>query len=382
MQLSARYRDASRYSLGALGEARAAARAAGRPLIDLGMGEPREPVLEAVREAAAAALAPYLPYPRPGGTPELREAIAAWAHRRFGIELDPEREIIPTSGSKEAIFSLPQLLVDPASGRDTVAATVPGYPIPAASAVYAGARLLELPLREDHGFLPDLDAIAEDDWQRLAVFWLNYPNNPTGAVMDHDFVRALAERARHYGFVLASDEAYWELWSERPPASALELESFDNVLVFHSLSKRGSMPGYRSGFVAGDRELIAALRAFRLQTGTVPPAFVQAAATVAWADDAQPARLRELLGRRRATLLAALQDAGFRCTGASAVFIWAAVPAGVRSAAVADWLLERGVLVASGELFGAAGDGYLRIATVATDAEVAAAAAVIREFAP
>ncbi len=377
MPLSARFHAASSRSLGVLGEARAAARAAGRPLIDLGMGEPREQVPAAVREAGAAALASYLPYPRPGGTPELREAIAAWARRRFDRALDPEREIIPTLGSKEAIFSLAQLLVDPAAGRDLVVATVPGYPIPAAGATYAGARLLELPLREQDGFLPALDAIPDEDWGRIAVFWINYPNNPTGAAVDAAFIGGLAGRAREHGFVLASDEAYWELWTGEPSASALSLDSLANVLVFGSLSKRGSMPGYRSGFVAGDPELIDALRAFRLQAGTVPPVFVQAAAAAAWADDEQPARLRSVLGRRRAVLVDALTGAGFRCRGESCVFVWAAVPAGWTSARAAEWLLERDVLVAAGDLFGAAGEGWLRVATVATDAEIAAAAKVI-----
>jgi len=378
--ISSRFRDAARLSLGGLGDARAAARAAGRPLIDLGMGEPREEVPAAVRDRAAQALAPYLPYPRPGGTPELREAIAGWSRRRFGRDLDPERAILPTSGSKEAIFSLPLLVVDRAAGKDVVVVTTPGYPIAAAGALYAGAEVLELPLREEHGFLPDLAAIPGEVWPRIAAFWINYPNNPTGAAADAAFLAELARRARAHDFVLACDEAYWELWLERPSASALELDDLRNVLVLCSLSKRGSMPGYRSGFVAGDPELIAAFRTLRSQTGTVPPAFVQAAAAAAWADDDQPSRLREVLGRRREVLAAALTDAGFRCTGELAVFTWAAVPAGETSASVTDWLLANGVLVAGGHLFGAAGEGFVRFASVATDTEIAAAAAVIRAF--
>ncbi len=378
MRLSARFRAASRYSLGELGEARAQARAAGRPLIDLGMGEPRETVPEAVREAAIDGLAPYLPYPRPSGTPELRDAIAGWAQRRFDLRLDPERQIIPTSGSKEAIFSLALLAVDSAGGKDVVVTTTPGYPIAAAGALYAGAELVELPLLEANGFLPDLGAISAELWPRIALFWINYPNNPTGSVADAAFLAELARRAREHDFVLASDEAYWELWLDAPSASALALDDLANVLVFCSLSKRGSMPGYRSGFAAGDPHLIEALRGLRTQTGTVPPAFVQSAAAAAWADDAQPARLRELLGPRRAVLAAALTDAGFRCTGASAVFVWAAVPPGHSSAGVTAWLLERGVLAAGGHLFGPAGEGYVRFATVATDVEINAAAALLR----
>lgn len=378
MALSARFRGASGFHLGALGDARAAARAAGTPLIDLGMGEPRETVPEHVRRGAVDGLLPYLPYPRPGGTPELRGAIAGWAGRRFGVTLDPERQIIPTSGSKEAIFSLALLAVDPAAGKDVVVATTPGYPIPAAGAIYAGASLVELPLLEEHRFLPDLDTVSAEVWSRIAVFWINYPNNPTGAGADAGVIARLAALAREHDFILASDEAYWELWLNEPTASAFALADLRNVLVFGSLSKRGSMPGYRSGFVAGDPSLIGALRTLRSQTGTVPQAFVQAAAAVAWGDDEQPARLRSLLGRRRAVLVEALTAAGFRCTGDSSVFVWAAVPSGWTSAGVADWLLARGVLAAGGHLFGAAGEGYVRFASVATDEEIASAADVIR----
>jgi aspartate/methionine/tyrosine aminotransferase len=380
VRLSARFRGAMDYHLGALGDARAAARAAGTPLIDLGMGEPREVVPAYIREQAVQGLLPYLPYPRPGGTVELRTAIAGWTERRFAVGLDPERQIIPTSGSKEAIFSLALLAVDPPAGKDVVVATTPGYPIPAAGAIYAGAELLELPLLEGNRFLPDLDAIPAELWSRIAVFWVNYPNNPTGAGADEAFLARLADLAREYDFILASDEAYWELWLHAPTASALALEDLRNVLVFGSLSKRGSMPGYRSGFVAGDPALIDALRSLRSQTGTVPQAFVQAAAAAAWTDDEQPARLRAVLGRRRAVLVGALTATGFRCSGESSVFVWAAVPDGSTSTGVAAWLLERGVLAAAGNLFGAAGDGYVRFASVATDDEIAAAADVIRRF--
>jgi acetylornithine aminotransferase len=381
MRLSSRFQAANRYSLGELGDARAQARAEGRALIDLGMGEPREPVPAAVREAAIAGIAPYLPYPRPGGDPALRESIAAWAQRRFGRQLDPEREIIPTSGSKEAIFSLALLTVDRDAGRDVVVTTTPAYPIPAAGALYAGAELLELPLREEGRFLPDLGAIPAEVWPRIALFWINYPNNPTGAALDRAWLAELAGRAREYDFLLASDEAYWELWLDAPSPSALELEDLSGVLVFGSLSKRGSMPGYRSGFVAGDAELVEAMRRLRTQTGTVPPAFVQSAAAAAWADDEQPARLRELLGRRRRILAGALSAAGFRCCGESAVFIWAAVPDGETSQSVSAWLLEHGLLAAGGHLFGPAGEGYVRFATVATDDEIDAAAELVRAFA-
>jgi acetylornithine aminotransferase len=375
-----RVQKALAYSLGNLGELRASARAQGRTLIDLGMGEPREPVSPAVGEALAAAIPERSGYPRTGGIEPLRQAIAAWAGRRYGIDLDPAAQIIPTAGSKEAIFSLALIAVDADAGRDVVVTTTPGYPIPAAGGRYAGARVLELPLLEANRFLPDLDAIDDETWSRIALFWVNYPNNPTGAAADPAFLAGLAARAREHGFLLCSDEAYSELWRSAPPASALALEDLTNVLTFGSLSKRAAMAGYRSGFVAGDPEAIALLRAFRTQTGTTAPEFVQRAAAVAWLDDATPARLREIFGRRRAVLAGALQRAGFRCGGELSLFIWAAVPDGETSSSVAEALLARDVLVAPGDMFGAAGAGYVRLAVVAADEEIERAAAIIESL--
>ena len=148
-------------------------------------------------------------------------------------------------------------------GRDTVVVTEPGYPVPGRGAAFAGATVVELPLAEAQGFLPDLDAVGPDVWDRTAVLWLNTPNNPTGVVAPPELLERAAGLAREHGFVLASDEAYSELWFERPPPSALELDDWRNVVVFNTLSKRSSMTGFRSGFVAGDPALIEALRRFR-----------------------------------------------------------------------------------------------------------------------
>ena len=153
--------------------------------------------------------------------------------------------MIPTLGSKEAIFSFAQVVLDLAGGRDTVIVTEPGYPVPERGAEFAGARVIALPLLEDHGFLPDLDAVPAATWDRTALLWLNSPNNPTGAVSRSRSTRGRGARARH-GFVLASDEAYSELWFDEPPASALQLDDWTNVAVFNTLSKRSSMTGYRS----------------------------------------------------------------------------------------------------------------------------------------
>ena len=147
-------------------------------------------------------------YPAAVGLPELREAVAGWVGRRFGASLDPEVHVIPTLGSKEAIFSFANVVLDLAGGKDTVVLTEPGYPVGVRGAQFAGARVVELPLLEERGFLPDLDAVPAETWQRTALFWVNYPNNPTGATAPIAFYERLAALAREHDFVLASDEAY------------------------------------------------------------------------------------------------------------------------------------------------------------------------------
>ena len=363
-----------------LNEAAARVEARGVTVLDFGMGDPMEPTDPLIREALVAGLRDRMGYPAAVGLPELREAIAAWAGRRFGIELDPDREIVPTLGSKEAIFSFAQIAVDLERGKDTVAYTEPGYPVYERGALFAHARPLALPLLEEHGFLPDLDAIDAETWSRLAVLWVNYPNNPTCAVAPLAFYERLAELAREHDFVLASDEAYTELWFEEPPASALQLTDRTNVAVFNTLSKRSSMTGYRSGFVAGDPELVAALKAFRPTIGTAPQEFVQRASVVAWGDETHVERTRALYGRKRALFLDLFARKGIRVAGSEAtMYLWLEVPAGESSEGFAQRLLEHGVLVAPGAYLGAAGEGYFRLALVPSEAECARAVEILEE---
>jgi succinyldiaminopimelate transaminase len=361
-----------------LNESAARVEARGVTVLDFGMGDPMEPTDPLIREALVAGLRDRMGYPAAVGLPELRGAIADWAGRRFGIELDPDREIVPTLGSKEAIFSFAQIAVDLERGKDTVAYTEPGYPVYERGALFAHARPLALPLREEHGFLPDLDAIAAETWSRLAVFWVNYPNNPTCAVAPLAFYERLSDLAREHDFVLASDEAYTELWFEEPPASALQLADRTNVAVFNTLSKRSSMTGYRSGFVAGDPGLVAALKAFRPTIGTAPQEFVQRASVVAWGDETHVERTRALYARKRALFLDLFARKGVRVAGSEAtMYLWLEVPAGESSESLAERLLEHGVLVAPGSYLGAAGEGYFRLALVPSEEECARAVEIL-----
>jgi len=343
-----------------LDEARARLRTAGVELLDFGTGEPREETPEFIRRALVDAVTPMSTYPSAAGLPELREAIASWISRRFGAVVDPGH-VIPTLGSKEAIYGLANVL-----DGDFVAVPTPSYPVYERGALFAGKRVVELPLREENGWLPDLSGL---DWDRCALLWLNYPNNPTGATAPLEFYEGAAELARRHDFVLASDEAYSEIYFGEPPASALQVADRTNVLAFNTLSKRSSMPGYRSGFVAGDPALIAALRRYRPNVGVAPQELIQRAAIAAWSDEAHVGEVRERYRAKRDAMLEALplRNAG----GDASFFLWFE-----GDDAFAERLLESGVIVAPGSFFGS--PGYFRLALVPPLETCVRAASIIR----
>ncbi len=352
---------------------------AGIEILDFGQGDPREPTDPAIRQALVDGLRERMGYPKAEGLPELRAAIAGWFERRFGVALDPDTDVIPTYGSKEAIFSFAQVAVDPPSGKDTVVVTNPGYPVPARGAAFAGARVESLPLLEENGFLPDLEAV--EGWERIALFWVNYPNNPTGATATLSFFEQLSELAREYEFLLCSDEAYSELWFTEPPCSAFQVADRANVVVFQTLSKRSSMTGYRSGFVAASPELVSALKTYRPSTGAAPQEFVQRASIVAWNDEEHVSRTREAYRRKREVFLSVLERKGWRVAASEAtMYLWVEVPGGESSESAAERLLAHGVVVAPGAYLGDAGEGYVRLALVPTLAECERAAGILEEI--
>jgi succinyldiaminopimelate transaminase len=372
--------ELGQYPFTRLDDAKRRLAADGIEFIDFGVGDPQEPIHPRIKQALVEGLEDRMGYPLAAGLPELRDAVAGWVSRRFGVELDPATEILPTLGSKEAIFSLAQLVVSPE--KDLVITTEPGYPVQERGARFAGADVLHLPLRELGGFLPDLRSLAPGALERCAIFWVNYPNNPTGAVATLEFYEELAAMARANDFLLASDEAYTELYfGAEPPVSALQLERRDNVAVFNTLSKRSSMTGYRSGFVAGDPALIAALKQFRPTVGTAPQVFVQRAAIAAWSDEEHVEEMREVYRRKRDILLSVLHEKGIRVAGSEAtMYLWLEIPDEYETAeAFATRLLEAGIVVSPGSFFGPAGEGYFRIALVPTEDECRRAAELLRE---
>jgi acetylornithine aminotransferase len=348
------------------------------------VGDPREVTAPEIRAALAESVGPISSYPRAAGLPELRGAIAGWMGRRFGVALDPDTQILPTLGSKEIVFSLAQAVLDPGGGRDLVVVTAPGYTIPERGARFAGGAVMRLPLHERDAFLPDLDAVDDATWDRTAVLWINYPNNPTGAVAPPAFLGRAAALARDHGFLLACDEAYSELWFDEPTASGLQVGDLTNVVVLNTLSKRSSMTGYRSGFAAGDRGLIAAMKALRPSVGVTPQEFVQRASIVAWDDEAHVEENRRRYAAKRRIFLELFEAHGVEVAGSVATFyLWVKVPGGGPSLPWALDLLDRGgLIVAPGSFFGPEGEGYVRIAMVPTLEECARAASILAGLLP
>jgi aspartate/methionine/tyrosine aminotransferase len=374
VRLNADVEQAPGYPFLRVAEARQAAQRRGIEVVDLSMGEPTDPAPAVVREALvrAAATVSLSKYPKATGLPELRAAIAAWVVRRYGVRLDPGEEVLPTLGAKEPIALLARLF---ARAGDTIAVGSPSYPVPERSTRAAGLRLATHVLEVAGGWLPDPDAIP---WKRTAIVWVVTPHNPTGAIAPRALLEALAERCRDSGAILAVDETYSEFWfGEQPPSSGLELPDRRGVIVFNSLSKRSGLAGLRSGFVAGDREIVGRIRRHRSDIGTTPQAFVQQASIAAWNDDSHVGEARERYARKRATLAPAALAAGLEHVGGEAgIFLWLRVPGGddVRAH---ELLLERGLLVVPGAYLGAGGEGHLRVALTAPPEQIARAAELL-----
>ena len=353
----------------------AALRAAGQPLYDLGIGDPQEPTPAFIVEALKQAVPAVSRYPRAAGTPELRSAIAGYLQRRFTVQLDPEREILPSAGAKEAIFHFPLLLIDPAAERRAVIYPDPGYAIYERGTAFAGGEPMPQPLTAETGYLVDLDALPENLLRRTALFWLCSPQNPTGAVAPRAYLEKLVGLSARFGFLIAADECYADIYFDAPPPSILEVTR-RGVIAFHSLSKRSGMTGMRSGFMAGDADCISALKSFRPACGTASPDFIQAAATAAWRDDVHVAERRATFAHKRQIFRELFADLGLSAVGDAGLYLWVRLPPGTQDdESFARDLAERaGIIVQPGCFLGEAGRGYVRVALSPTVAQCAAAA--------
>ncbi|MCA1735890.1 MAG: aminotransferase class I/II-fold pyridoxal phosphate-dependent enzyme [Actinobacteria bacterium] len=347
-------------------------RAAGERVLDFSIGDPLEPTPPFIPEALRRAVPSVSQYPTTPGLPELREAVAGYVKRRFGVEVDPETQVLPTSGAKEAIFSSALAFVDRHRG-DLVAWPTPGYPIYEKGAVLAGAEPRLVRLGPD--FVFRADDLAEDEWARAAMVWVCSPHNPAGSVTSRSELEELMAAARKGEAWLCSDECYADLYEKDPPTSVLEVAgpTSSGALSFLSLSKRSGMTGYRSGVIVGDPEAIRCLKRLRGYTGTASPEFVQRAAIAAWNDDDHVVERREIFRQKRAILREAFEASGMTVVGSVAgIYLWVAVPDDVE---IANQLLEENIFLTPGRAFGPGGEGYVRLALVPTVDECDEAAA-------
>ncbi len=356
-----------------LGELRAVAERVPGGIIDASVGTPVDPTPEVVLAAARSALGEATGYPPTIGTPQLREAVAGWLARRFGVAIDSSA-IVACIGTKEVVAGLPRLLSLRHPGRDTVLYPALSYPTYAMGATLAGLRAVPVPV--DEHWHPDLTAVDDADAARALVLWCNDPANPTGVTATVPELAASVAWARERGIIVASDECYAELTFDASGAAAAPVTalagSHDGVLSVHSLSKRSNMAGFRVGFVAGDPDLVHYLGEVRKHAGMMIAAPMQAACVAALGDDAHVDAQRARYAARRAAMLQALETFGLPHDGGSSTFyLWLAQHGREADGwAIAARLAEVGVLVAPGDLYGPAGDRHVRLALTLTDDQV------------
>ncbi|MEW5879873.1 MAG: succinyldiaminopimelate transaminase [Pseudomonadota bacterium] len=363
------------------------------PHVNLSIGEPKHATPPLIFDALTKALPALAQYPSTIGVPELREAIAAWVARRFGLPaVDPATQVLPVNGSREALFAFAQAVID--RTRDAlVILPNPFYQIYEGAALLAGAQPLFLPTTPENGFRMAFERVTPDEWRRVQLVYVCTPANPTGRVMTLDEWRELFTLSDRYGFVIASDECYSEIYFDeaRPPlgglqaAHALGRHGFPRLVAFGSLSKRSNVPGLRSGFVAGDSAVLKKFLLYRTYHGNAmsPPA--QAASIAAWNDEAHVRENRRLYATKFAQATPIVARALPTALPEAAFYLWARTPID-DTEYTRRLFAERNVTVLPGSFLAREcdglnpGAGFVRIALVAGVDEVLDAAQRIAEF--
>jgi LL-diaminopimelate aminotransferase len=355
----------------------------GRPIIDLGVGDPDMPTPDLIVKALQNAVKDPAThkYPFNKGIASLRKEMAVWYKNRFNVELDPDKEILPLLGSKEGIAHVPLAFINPG---DEVLIPDPGYPPYVSGAIFAGAVLRHMPLLARNNFLPDLNAIDAADAMKCKLMHINYPNNPTGAVCGPDFYAEVTDFARKNGIIVCSDAAYTEMsFDGFLPPSFLEAEGAKEVgIEFHSLSKTFNMTGWRVGMAVGNAELISALAKVKanIDSGIFTP--VQMAAVEALRNSG---KIKEAMNKvytsRRDKLVGRLRALGWNVPEIKATFYaWLPVLEGFTSTSLAKAMLEKAdIIVTPGNGFGPSGEGYIRMALTVSEEKLEEAADRIKK---
>ena len=364
--------------------------------ISLGMGEPRHATPQLIKDAITANLAGLASYPGTLGEPKLRETISDWLKRRYDLKVDAATQILPVNGSREALFALAQTVIDPTKPGAIVVCPNPFYQIYEGAALLAGANVYFVPSDPARNFAVDYSGVLDAVWAKTQLLFVCSPGNPAGAVMTLAEWKMLFELSDRYGFVIASDECYSEIYfRDEPPlgglqaAALLKRHDYKNLIAMTSLSKRSNVPGLRSGFVAGDAALIKQFLLYRTYHGSAMSPVVQAASAAAWADEAHVldnrakyrAKFAQVTPLLAAVMHVALPDAGF--------YLWVGVPAafnGDDEAFSSQLFAAYNVVVLPGSYlardFNASnpGKGRVRMALVAETAECVEAAQRIVQF--
>ena len=347
-------------------------KARGAKVISFGIGDPDIPtpdsVINRLREAALDP--PNHRYPETDGLPEFRKAAANWYERRFGVYLDPDKEILPLIGAKEGIGHAALCFIDPG---DVALVPDPGYPVYSVGTLFAGGECHWMPLLEENGWLPDLDAIPSDVARQARVMWLNYPNNPTGAVAELEYFKQVVEFARKYDIAVMHDSCYTEVAFDgyRAPSFLQTPGAVDVGLEFHSLSKSYNMTGWRIGLAVGNPEMINALMVVKSNLDSGIPQAIQHMGIEALNSPLELVDERNAIyQQRRDKVITVLESIGLKVDPPRATFfIWARVPQGYTAAELTSLLLdERDIVVTPGTGYGKYGEGYIRLSlTIADD---------------
>jgi LL-diaminopimelate aminotransferase len=349
-------------------------KAAGVDVISLSMGDPDLPAPQAVIDRLCSAMqdTENHRYPEYRGMLALHEAIAAWFERRFGVQLAPERDILPLIGSKEGLAYAGAAVLNVG---DVALVPDPYYPVYVTACTTVGVQPHLLPLREQNNYLPDLESIPQDVLRRSRLLWLNYPNNPTAACADRDFFERAVAFARHHNLVIVHDMAYAEVYfGDLRPISILQIPgAFEVAVELHSLSKTYNMAGFRMGMIVGNPQLIDAVGRLKsnIDSGIFRP--IQYAAIEALHLPATWLAQRNAIYRRRRDMLVEGCNAMGMYTRMpqAGLYVWSAVPTGFTSRGFANWLFDQtGVFVTPGTNFGSAGEGYVRISLTAPDERI------------
>jgi LL-diaminopimelate aminotransferase len=342
-----------------------AAIAAGRDVINLGVGDPDRPTPRPIIESLQqnAEVPAYHQYALDQGAPELRRSIAEFCGRRYGLDLDPDTEVLALIGSKEGIAHFPLAVLNPG---DISLVPDPCYPVYRSSSWFAGAEVYTMPLEPSHGFRPDLAAIPLDVWRLARLMFLNYPNNPTGGTADLAFFEQVVDLARTHDFIVAQDAAYNEMYFDAPQPSILQVpRAKDSCVEFHSLSKTFNMTGWRVGFAIGGAAQIAALGQVKANTDSgIFTALQMAGKTALDHYDELTSPIRALYQERRDAFVGGLRKLGWEVPSPRATFyVWIPCPGGISSMELSGRLLEEAnVVTTPGIGFGQTADGFIRAA--------------------